>query len=188
MGTPVTKKTGRRMDIHLQQMAEFVDFTKEDANLIRQSGPTILAHGEAITKAVYDHLLQQPGTHNFFRKPDGSIDEERIERRRAGLAKWLTRSAEANLDYAFAWHMVAMGIAHSHRTQKPMGKIPGSFMVGTMSFAQTAISAILWQDSKDKHFASKASIAWNKLLMLELDLILTGYYSVTHIDQEDPIC
>ena len=52
-------------------------------------------------------------------------------------------------------------------------------MVGTMSFAQTAVSSILLKDLEDKDLAARAAIAWNKILMLELDLLLTGYYSVT---------
>ena len=113
MEKPATKKDGRRMDVHLQQMARFVGFTEEDAELVRRTGPVILAHADEITKAVYDHLLEQPGPSPFFRRPDGSPDEARIANRRKGLARWLTRTAEANLDYSFAWHMVAMGIAHS---------------------------------------------------------------------------
>lgn len=167
------------MDVHLLQMAEFIGFTEEDAELIRATGPTVIAHADEVTKVVYDHLLEQPGTYNFFRKEDGTIDEERVENRRRGLARWLARTADAKLDYSFAWHMVAMGIVHSHRMQKPMGRVPGPFMVGTMSFTQTAVSSILLKDLEDKEYAARAAIAWNKILMLELDLLLTGYYSVT---------
>ncbi len=167
------------MDVHLQQMARFVGFTDEDTELVRRTGPVILAHADEITKAVYDHLLEQPGTSPFFRLPDGSPDEARIANRRKGLARWLTRTAEAQLDYSFAWHMVAMGIAHSHRIQKPGSRVPGPFIVGTISFTQTAIGQILLQDLDDTELAGRAMVAWNKLLMLELDLLLTGYYSVT---------
>ena len=150
MQAPVTRKSGRKMDVHLLQMAEFIGFTEDDAQLIRSTGPTVIARADEVTKVVYDHLLEQPGTHDFFRKPDGSIDEERVENRRRGLARWLTRTADAKLDYSFAWHMVAMGIAHSHRMQKPMGRVPGHFMVGTMSFVQTTVSTILLEDLEDK--------------------------------------
>ena len=179
MEAPVTRKSGRKMDVHLLQMAEFIGFTEEDAELIRATGPTVLAHADEVTKVVYDHLLEQPGTYNFFRKEDGSIDEERVENRRKGLARWLARTADARLDYSFAWHMVAMGIAHSHRMQKPMGRVPGPFMVGTMSYVQTTVNQILMEDLEDKGYAARAGVAWNKILMLELDLLLTGYYSVT---------
>jgi len=167
------------MDVHLLQMAEFIGFTDEDAELIRATGPAVIAHADEVTKVVYDHLLEQPGTYNFFRKDDGSIDDERVENRRKGLARWLARTADAKLDYSFAWHMVAMGIAHSHRMQKPMGRVPGPFIVGTMSYVQTVVGQILMEDLEDKGLAFRASIAWNKILMLELDLLLTGYYSVS---------
>lgn len=173
------------MDAHLKQMARFVGFTDDDAELVRRTGPLILAHADEITRTVYDHLLESPGTSHYFRRPDGSVDEERVENRRRGLARWLTRSADAELDYSFAWHMVAMGIAHSHRIQKPGSRVPGPFMVGTMSFAQTAINQLLWQDLEDKEMAARAAVAWNKLLMLELDLLLTGYYSVSPPEDSD---
>ena len=186
MQAPVTRKSGRKMDLHLLQMAEFIGFTEEDAQLIRSTGPTVIARADEVTKVVYDHFLEQPGTHDFFRKPDGSIDEERVENRRKGLARWLARTADAKLDYSFAWHMVAMGISHSHRMQKPMGRVPGPFMVGTMSFVQTTVSTILLEDLEDKDLATRAGIAWNKLLMLELDLLLTGYYSATPPPDQAP--
>ena len=76
-----------------EQMA-FVGLGDEDMALIRRTAPLVLAHEEALTSALYDHLLKFPATARFFVREDGSPDRERIERRKHSLARWLRETAE----------------------------------------------------------------------------------------------
>ena len=48
-------------------------------------------------------------------------------------------------------------------------------MVGTISFVQTAIAQLLFQEMDDPQKAMLASLAWNKLLIVQLDILLAGY-------------
>jgi len=48
-------------------------------------------------------------------------------------------------------------------------------MIGTISFVQTAVAQLLFQEIDDRQKAMLASLAWNKLLMVELDILLAGY-------------
>ena len=45
-------------------------------------------------------------------------------------------------------------------------------MVGTISFVQTAVAQLLSQELDDPKKALLAALAWNKLLMVQLDILL----------------
>jgi hypothetical protein len=60
-----------------------------------------------------------------------------------------------------------------------MGSIPSRFMVGTISFVQTAIADVLLQEMDDPREAMKSATAWNKMLMVQLDILLAGYVTET---------
>ena len=67
-----------------------------------------------------------------------------------------------------------------------LGSIPARFMIGTMSFAQTAIASVLSQDMGDPARVLQASMAWNKVLMLQLDVLLAGYVTETPMPPSAP--
>ena len=48
-----------------------------------------------------------------------------------------------------------------------------------MSFIQTAVADVLREEMEDQDLAMRSSIAWNKMLMLQLDILLAGYVSET---------
>ena len=52
-------------------------------------------------------------------------------------------------------------------------------MVGTISFIQTALSDAFHREMDDPDLAIRASVAWNKLLMVQLDIRLAGYVTET---------
>jgi len=52
-------------------------------------------------------------------------------------------------------------------------------MVASMSFVQTALADVLREEIDDVEQALRASIAWNKMLMLQLDILLAGYVNET---------
>ena len=58
---------------------------------------------------------------------------------------------------------------------------PARFMTGTISFIQTQIASTLAEEMDDKAAAMRTAIAWNKMLMLQLDVLLAGYVSETPI-------
>ena len=163
----------------LEEMASFVGLTEQDRELIRDSAGLIMDHAQALTDAVYDHFLKYPQARKFFVAEDGEVDEVRLARRKHTLARWLRDTAECALDDGFAVYLLAMGISHrnlpTHRAH--LGPVPSRYMIGTMSFAQTAISELLRSSMPDADLAHRTSTAWNKLLMVELDVLLADYMS-----------
>ena len=165
----------------MRQMADFVGFTDEDLALVRESGPILLERADELTAAVYDHFLRFPSTARFFLTPEGEIDQSRLDRRKHSLARWLRNSIDFKLDEQFPVFLLAMGVVHSNPSMERgyLGSVPARFMIGTMSFAQTAIAGVLAEDMDDTTRVLRTSVAWNKLLMLQLDVLLAGYVTET---------
>jgi hypothetical protein len=166
---------GADMERFVRELADFVGLDEADAAAIRASAPAVLKHEEALTTALYEHFLRVPATARFFLGPDGAPDRARIERRKHSLARWLKETAQAALTHEYAYYLLSMGIAHSHRDYGPGGKIPPQFMVAAMSLTQTALVGILRDELGDPARALAASVAWNKLPLINLNALLVGY-------------
>jgi hypothetical protein len=167
---------GADMPGFIQEVMDFVGFTEADIGTIRRSAPTLLKHERAITDALYEHFLKFPAAARFFLLPDGTPDQPRLERRKHSLGRWLRDTAEAALTHDFLYSLLAIGLSHSHRSFGPGGKIPPHFMVGAMSLAQSAFARIFQAEIGDVTEAFEASVAWNKLLLIHLNVLLIGYF------------
>lgn len=157
-----------------EQMA-FVGLAEADIETIRRTAPLVLKHEAAITEALYDHFLRFPDTAKFFVGADGAPDLPRLERRKHSLGRWLRETSEVAMTHGFVYYLLAIALSHSHREYGPGGKIPPQFMVGAMSLAQTAVAGVLRDELRDPHEALEAAIAWNKLLLVHLNVFLLGY-------------
>ena len=161
----------------MKEMVDFVGLTPAELELVQSTSPILLAHADELTSAIYEHFLRFPEARKFFLAEDGEVDPERIDRRKHSLARWLQASIEFKVDEDFPVFLLAIGLAHGHPPshRAHLGAIPSRFMIGTMSLAQTALAQLLSQDMDDQSEARRASIAWNKLIMVQLDVLLAGY-------------
>ncbi len=173
---------GADMEGFVREQMAFVGLGDADAALIRRTAPIVLAREAALTTALYDHFLQFPESARFFLREDGSPDRERIERRKHSLARWLREVAGVVLGEGVAYYLLGVALSHSHREYGPGGKIPPQLMVGAMSLTQTALAGLLEAELPDAREALRAATAWNKLLLVHLNILLLGYLlpSATH--------
>ena len=74
-----------------------------------------------------------------------------------------------------SYYLLAIGLSHSHRATGPGGVVPVHLMVGAMSLAQTALAQLFAEALGDARRALEASVAWNKLLLVHLNVLLLGY-------------
>jgi Protoglobin len=158
------------------ELARFVEFAEEEAALVRRSAPLVLRHESALTAAVYQHFLRYPTASRFFLSSDGTPDVERVERRQHSLGRWLRETAQASLAPGFSYGLLGVGLAHSHRAHGPGGAVPPELVVGAASLLQTALARVLRDEMSDAGEALAASIAWNKLLLLHVNVLLLGYF------------
>ena len=161
----------------MKQMAEFVGLTQTDLELIQSSAAVLVPHAEALTAAIYDHFLLFPEARQFFLSGDGEVDRDRITRRQHSLKRWLENTIQHQVDGDLPVFLLTAGLVHSHppSNRAHLGSVPSRFMVGTISFVQTAIARLLFQEMDEPQKAMLASLAWNKLLMVQLDILLAGY-------------
>ena len=161
----------------MKEVADFVGFGPAEMTVLQATGPLILQHGEELTSAVYDHFLKFPQSKSFFLTAEGQIDEERLTRRKHSLLRWLRGSIDFKIDADHPIRLLATGIVHSHPLthRAHLGSIPSRFMIGTISFVQTVLNELFQREIEDRHEALCASLAWNKMLMIQLNILLAGY-------------
>jgi hypothetical protein len=166
---------GTDMPRFIREMMEFVGLGGPDVEAIRRSAPVVLRHADELTAALYEHFLKFPRSARFFLRDDGSVDVERIERRKHSLTRWLRETAEVATTQEFSYYLLAVAISHSNRApDRPGGTIPPSLMIGAMSLAETALAGVFTADLPAEE-ATAAGLAWNKLLMVHLSVLLLGY-------------
>jgi hypothetical protein len=166
---------GADMQGFVQELMDFVGLTDADIKVIRRTAPALLKHEHAITDALYEHFLKFPAAARFFLLPDGAPDQSRLERRKHSLGRWLHETAEAAMTHDFLYYLLAVGLSHSHRNFGPGGKVPPHLMVGAMSLAQSTFGRLFQEELSDLTEAFEASLAWNKLLLIHLNVLLIGY-------------
>jgi hypothetical protein len=165
----------------MAEVAKFVGLGPAELEVLRATAPAVLKHADELTAGVYDHFLKFPESRKFFLTETGEVNEEKLSRRKHSLTRWLRGSIEFQIDDDFPIRLLATGIVHSHPPvhRAHMGSIPSRFIVGTISFVQTAVADVLIQEMEDPREAMKASIAWSKMLMVQLDILLAGYVTET---------
>lgn len=161
----------------VRELMEFVDLGAADLAAIRRTAPVVLEHEPVLTRDVYDHFLRFPSTAQFFLQADGTPDTERLQRRRHSLGRWLRQTAEAAMTHEFVYSLLTIGLSHSHRTHGPGGSVPPHFMVGAMSLLQTSLARLFQRELGEPREALEAAVAWNKLLLVHLNVLLLGYLS-----------
>jgi hypothetical protein len=158
----------------VREMLEFVGFSEDDAAAIRSSAPLVLPQVDSLTAALYDHFLKFPRSAQFFLREDGDVDAPRLERRKHSLGRFLRDTAELALTPDFSYALLTIGLAHSHRPRGPGGAVPPHLMVGAMSLLQSELPR-LFAAALPPADATIAASAWNKLLMVQLTVLLLGY-------------
>lgn len=167
---------GADMQGFVREMMAFVGLDEADVATIRSTAPIVLRYETALTSALYEHFLKFPATARFFLKDDGSPDMQRLDRRKHSLGRWLRETAEVAMTHDFVYYLLAVSISHSHRQHGPGGKIPPQFMVGAMSIAQTAFARVFQAELPEMSQVLEATLAWNKLLLVHLNVLLLGYW------------
>ena len=165
----------------MKEVAAFVGLAQNELDIIESTRELVLSKGEEITGEVYDHFLKFQVTRRFFLNEDKAVDDDRLERRKHSLLRWLRGSLDFKIDEDYPVRLLATGIVHSHPPshRAHMGSIPSRFMIGSMSYLQTLLANIFYSEMKDSEEAHQASVAWNKMLMVQLDILQAGYINET---------
>lgn len=159
------------------EMVEFVGVTEEDRRLIKASAALVMAHARKMNEAIYQHILQYPQARKFFVTANDEPDGPRIEANIQTMLSWLRASGAAPGNDGFARYIA--GISQMHMNipihREHLSPVAPRYIIGIISYYQTAIAEILRDNMEDLTLASRTSVAWNKWLMAQVDLLLGTY-------------
>lgn len=166
------------------EMMDLVEFTEEDRQLIKASAPLVMGQAEKLTDALYDRLLRYPQARKFFVKANGEPDPVRLESNKQTMISWLRATAAAPLNEGFTRYLVAIAQMHINTPLHRPGLSPVAprYIIGVMSYYQTVLADLLHQHLPETSEVLRTSQAWNKWLMVGLEMLLAGYLMY---DQED---
>ncbi len=183
--TAPTSEPGR----YFRYMADFVGFTDDDEQAIVATKPVIEKYLPHIVSDFYDHLLRYPPTRKFFMKPDGTLDEAYLQLRMRHNANFWRRTADGNYDDEYAGYIAYVGRAHTTHGADPTVYIPERYVIGQVGFVQHAISQAMHAElhAQDETFEHRAIEAWDKLLMVVLEVLARAYSSERESETFDPL-
>jgi nitrite reductase/ring-hydroxylating ferredoxin subunit len=173
---------------YFRYMTEFVGFTSEDIQSIRQSGLIIEKHVPNIVSAFYENLLRYPPTRNLFLKNDGSIDQDYLQKRMHHLTNFWRRTASGVYDDDYARYVDYVGRAHTSHGADPNIYIAERYVIGQVGFIQHAITKALTEElhEYDPDLEHRAIRAWNMLMMVILEMLSRAYGNEKDMDSYDP--
>ena len=162
---------------YFRYMSEFVGFTQEDAEAIRETRLIIEKYIPQIVGKFYTQLLSYPPTRKIFLKKDGSLDQEYLQLRMHHLTNFWRRTASGFYDDNYASFVDYVGRAHTTHGADPKIYIPERYVIGQVGLVQHAISEALHTELHEVYpeLEVRASRAWNLLLMVILEMLARAY-------------
>jgi len=161
------------------EMMNFVELSEEERQLIKASGRLVLARARQLNDAIYNKILEYPDARQFFVTADDQPDGPRIEANKQTMISWMRATVAAPLNDGFVRFLAGVSQMHKntplHRPGLPA--VPARFIIGILSFYQTAIADILHEEMEDAEQAFRAMKAWNKWLMIQIEPLLASYLS-----------
>ena len=185
----VNKRGAEDSGQYFRYMAEFIGFSDADAEAIRQTKPIIEKHLPDIVTKFYAHLLRYPPTRRFFLKKDGSLNHDYLELRMRHLTNFWLRTAEAVYNDDYASYVDYVGRAHTARGADPNIYIAERYVIGQVGMMQHAISEALSRELRDgdPELEFRAVEAWDKLMMVILELLARAYGHEREAATFDPL-
>lgn len=160
-----------------KETMSFVGLTEEERQLIKASAPLIIAQVGRLNNEIYDRILEYPQARQFFVTADDRPDAKRIEDNKQTMISWMRATVAAPMNDGYIRYLAAISQMHHntplHRPGLP--PVPPRFIIGVLSFYQTAIADILHDKMPDADLAWRSSKAWNKWLMVQVEPLLASY-------------
>lgn len=159
----------------LRFLEEFVGFTAGDWAAIRSSTEVLVPRLPALLDALYEHLLSFDDTRRIFADPGGRVDPLYLAVRKQHLVGWVRATVSAGPDTRreFANYLNVIGRRHTGAAGDPGRAVPPRYLVGLVSVVQTTISEALFEALPDDPARALGySLAWGKMLMIQLEMFL----------------
>lgn len=154
-------------------LAEFIGFTDDDQLALQESLGVIAPHLPGLLDAIYNHLLSYDDTRRIFLGDRGAVDPTYIELRKEHLTQWALMTTTSEDREQLAIYINSVGLHHTGVEGEPDRVVPPRYLIGLTSFIQTAIlKATFAALPEDPQAALRVGLAWNKMLMIQLEMFL----------------
>ena len=162
-----------------KEMVAFVGLTDAELQLVKDSSPLVMKHAEHLIDVIYEQFLQYPKARQYFVTEADRPDPKRIEANKQTVLSWLRATAAAPTTEGFVRYLAGISQMHINTPLHRPGLEPVAprYIIGSLSYYQSAIATILHRDISDADLAARTSIAWNKWLMVGLEFQLAHYLS-----------
>jgi hypothetical protein len=162
-----------RPEARVHFLEDFIGFGEVDRGAIRQSLLVLGPRLPAILDALYDHLLGYDETKRLFLGTDGPVDPAYIAQRKEHLTEWLLTVAASDEPNAFSNYIVKIARQHTRLSGDEKREVPPRYIVALTAFLQANFTTAIFEAIPDSPAeALRTSLAWSKLLMIQLELFL----------------
>lgn len=161
---------GRRLEL----ARALVGYDADDEWRVKLTFELVSDRADDLARDVYEHMGQLPETAVFFLTADGERDRAHIAERIESLKRWLA-SLDGPLNQEAALRVIDIGRAHTARAGDEGIRIRARYLLLTMGLIQSAVAGVLASQLVDPAELGATVAAWGKLLIIHLDLLLTGY-------------
>jgi len=148
----------------IEEMQHFSKLNDQERNALRELRPLLTEYADSLTAAFYDNLLAYEGTAKHF---EGH--PELIPSLKNHLKKWFIGLANGSYEEQYAQERYRIGYRHVEIS------LEMRYMVAAMSFCRDFIMPQIQERLGDTPEASLSILALNKVMDLDLNLMLKTY-------------
>ncbi|HEY0134287.1 MAG TPA: protoglobin domain-containing protein [Nannocystis sp.] len=148
------------LETQAEELKRYVDFSAEDAALLRSFHPVAAPHFERIAQEFYDRIRRHEEAHAVF------TGEAQIARLQRSLVAWMHRLFGGQYDEQYFADIAKIGRIHVK-----VG-LPQRYMFTAMALIRTSLTQIAERDRPD---GAAVSATLSRLLDVELAVMLESY-------------
>jgi rsbT co-antagonist protein RsbR len=147
-----------------EQRKEFVNFTEEDAILLRELGPVAETYADEVVDGLYDQFLKFDETRAFF------PDDTTLNRVKTLQKKYFLELTQGHYGEAYLMNRLHVGQVHQR-----IGLSPRWYMGAYSVYVELVFPRIMEAFKHDHDKALKVFLALTKLIRLDTELAITTY-------------
>ncbi len=166
-----------------QRLREFLDIGQADIETMLETVEPLFRRGYELVVGNYDYLLHHHETAAILGWERG-VDPEHLAERRRFLTVWLARTLGLDLSEDFARYLYRAGQLHAGHGPRQT-HVPELYVTGAISLVNATFARFLSEEMPGAAVVPIALAAWNKILSMHLQMMISGYHSALALDSGD---
>ncbi|UCG23682.1 MAG: MoaD/ThiS family protein [Chloroflexota bacterium] len=166
-----------------QRMLGFVSLGDDDKRAMAASAEPLLRRAYELVVGTYDYLGSVPETAAILGWEDG-VDEAHLEERRRFFSVWLTRTLGMDTGDEFASYLYRAGKLHAGHGPRQI-HTPPAYVTASIGLVLASFARFMAEAKLEASVIAGAMAGWNKYLLVQLHLMLTGYQAAMELEQGD---